>query len=117
LDVLDELNRLNIEFGSFREQTDTGGSLGRTVVVIIGAIAELERNLIIERVRAGMRRAELAAQSCEIGNAAKPQPIGQGTPCLQCHHPACFASTRILVSQRSRKPPLLRPSKSMAGST
>jgi DNA invertase Pin-like site-specific DNA recombinase len=28
-------------------------------VVIIGAIAELERNLIIERVRAGMRRAKL----------------------------------------------------------
>jgi DNA invertase Pin-like site-specific DNA recombinase len=27
--------------------------------VIIGAIAELERNLIIERVRAGMRRARL----------------------------------------------------------
>ena len=59
LDVLDELNRLNIEFVSFREQIDTGGPLGRAVVVIIGAIAELERNLIIERVRAGMRRAKM----------------------------------------------------------
>jgi DNA invertase Pin-like site-specific DNA recombinase len=59
LEVLDELNRLNIEFISFREQIDTGGPLGRAVVVIIGAIAELERNLIIERVRAGMRRAKL----------------------------------------------------------
>ena len=59
LDVLDELNRLNIEFISFREQIDTGGPLGRAVVVIIGAIAELERNMIIERVRAGMRRARL----------------------------------------------------------
>src|SRR5206468_2766344 len=59
LDVLDELNRLNLEFISFREQIDTGGPLGRAVVVIIGAIAELERNLIIERVRAGMRRAKL----------------------------------------------------------
>ena len=59
LDVLDELNRLNVEFVSFREQIDTGGPLGRAVVVIIGAIAELERNLIIERVRAGMRRAKL----------------------------------------------------------
>ena len=28
-------------------------------MVIIGAIAELERNLIVERVRAGMRRARL----------------------------------------------------------
>jgi DNA invertase Pin-like site-specific DNA recombinase len=59
LEVLDELNRLNVEFVSFREQIDTGGPLGRAIVVIIGAIAELERNLIVERVRAGMRRARL----------------------------------------------------------
>ena len=59
LDVLDELNHLGIEFVSFRENIDTGGPLGRAIVVIIGAIAELERNLIIERVRAGMRRAKL----------------------------------------------------------
>lgn len=59
LEVLDELNHLNIEFVSFREQIDTGGPLGRAIVVIIGAIAELERNLIVERVRAGMRRAKL----------------------------------------------------------
>ncbi len=59
LEVLDELNHLGIEFVSFREQLDTGGPLGRAVVVIIGAIAELERSLIVERVRAGMRRARL----------------------------------------------------------
>ena len=59
LEVLDELNRLNIEFVSFREQLDTGGPLGRAVVVIISAIAELERSLIVERVRAGLRRARL----------------------------------------------------------
>src|SRR3954470_23965972 len=59
LEVLDELNHLKIEFVSFRENIDTGGPLGRAIIVIIGAIAELERNLIIERVRAGMRRAKL----------------------------------------------------------
>ena len=59
LELLDEFNRLGIEFVSFREQLDTGGPLGRAVVVIIGAVAELERNLIVERVRAGMRRARL----------------------------------------------------------
>lgn len=62
LEVLDELNRLNVEFISFRENIDTGGPLGRAVVVIIGAIAELERSLIVERVRAGMRRARLEGQ-------------------------------------------------------
>ena len=59
LEVLDELNQLNIEFVSYRENIDTGGALGRAMVVIVGAIAELERNLITERVRAGMRRARL----------------------------------------------------------
>ena len=59
LEVLDELNGLNIEFVSFREQIDTTGPLGRAIVIIVGAVAELERNLIVERVRAGMRRARL----------------------------------------------------------
>jgi DNA invertase Pin-like site-specific DNA recombinase len=59
LEVLDELNQLNIEFVSHRENIDTGGALGRAMIVIVGAIAELERSLITERVRAGMRRARL----------------------------------------------------------
>ena len=62
LEVLDGLNRLEIEFISFRENIDTGGPLGRAIIIIVGAVAELERNLIIERVRAGMRRARLEGQ-------------------------------------------------------
>jgi DNA invertase Pin-like site-specific DNA recombinase len=62
LSTLDELNHLNVEFVSFREQIDTSGPLGRAIVIIIGAIAELERSLIIERVRSGMRRAKLEGQ-------------------------------------------------------
>jgi DNA invertase Pin-like site-specific DNA recombinase len=68
LEILDELNRLNVEFLSFRENLDTGGPLGRAVVVIIGAIAELERNLIVERVKSGMRRARLEGR--RIGRPA-----------------------------------------------
>ncbi len=84
LELLDELRRLNIEFISFREQIDTGGPLGRAVTVIIGAVAELERGLIVERVRAGMRRASsraalsaaphscsTAMRSSEIGSAVR----------------------------------------------
>jgi DNA invertase Pin-like site-specific DNA recombinase len=59
LEVLDELNRLGVEYISLRENIDTGGPLGRAIIVIVAAIAELERSLIIERVRAGMRRARL----------------------------------------------------------
>src|ERR1035438_7916557 len=59
LQVLDELNALGVQFLSQREAIDTDGPLGRAIVVIVSAVAELERSLIVERVRAGMRRAKL----------------------------------------------------------
>jgi DNA invertase Pin-like site-specific DNA recombinase len=59
LQCLDELNELGIQFLSQREAIDTDGPLGRAIVVIVSAIAELERSLIVERVKAGMRRAKL----------------------------------------------------------
>lgn len=62
LEVVDELGHLNVEFVSFRENVDSGGALGRAMMTILGAVAELERNLIIERVRCGMRRAKLEGQ-------------------------------------------------------
>jgi DNA invertase Pin-like site-specific DNA recombinase len=67
LDVLDELNHLNIQFVSLRENIDTGGPLGRAMLTIVGAIAELEKSLIVERVKAGMRRAKLEGR--RIGRA------------------------------------------------
>ena len=44
-----------------------GGSQSSAMVVIVGAIAELERSLIVERVKAGMRRAKLEGR--RIGRA------------------------------------------------
>jgi DNA invertase Pin-like site-specific DNA recombinase len=67
LEVLDELNHLGIQFVSLRENIDTGGPLGRAMLTIIGAIAELERSLIVERVKSGMRRAKLEGR--RIGRA------------------------------------------------
>jgi DNA invertase Pin-like site-specific DNA recombinase len=68
LQILDELNHLGIAFVSRREQVDTGGPLGRAFIVIVGAIAELERSLITERICAGMRRAKLEGRA--IGRPA-----------------------------------------------
>jgi DNA invertase Pin-like site-specific DNA recombinase len=76
LEVLDTLNHLGIEFVSFRENLDTGGPLGRAVIVIVSAVAELERNLIIERVRSGLRRARLE------GRALGRRPIEIDRPAL-----------------------------------
>jgi len=59
LKVVDELNDLGIEFVSARENIDTSGPMSRMFVTIIGCIAELERSLIVERIKAGMRRRKL----------------------------------------------------------
>ena len=67
LQTLDELNGLGIQFVSQREAIDTEGPLGRAIVVIVSAMAELERCVIIERVRAGMRRAK--SEGRRIGRA------------------------------------------------
>jgi DNA invertase Pin-like site-specific DNA recombinase len=67
LELLDELNHLNVALISFRENIDTSGPLGRAMIVIVGAIAELERSLIVEWVKAGMRRARLEGR--QIGRA------------------------------------------------
>jgi DNA invertase Pin-like site-specific DNA recombinase len=67
LEVLDELTRLNIAFVSFRENVDTDSALGRAMIVILAAISELERSIIVERVKSGMRRAKLEGR--QIGRA------------------------------------------------
>ena len=113
LDVLDELNRLKIEYVSFRENIDTGGPLGRAIVIIIGAVAELERNLIIERVRAGMRRARLEGQHIGrnplvLDNAAIQHDRQQGQSLRQIakgHRVSTATVQRVLrVSARPATP-------------
>jgi len=115
LDVLDELNRLNIEYISFRENIDTGGPLGRAIVVIIGAVAELERNLIIERVRAVMRRARLEGQRIgraplELDHAAIQRDRLHGQSLRQIakgHRVSTATVQRVLKKQPDQVQPLL----------
>jgi len=57
VETLELFRHLGVEFVSLREQIDTGSPLGQAVFTIIAAIAQLERSLIVERVKAGIRRA------------------------------------------------------------
>jgi DNA invertase Pin-like site-specific DNA recombinase len=62
LEIIDELDHLGIKFLSMREDIDTSGPMGRMFVTLASSIAELERSLIVERIRAGMRRAKMEGQ-------------------------------------------------------
>jgi DNA invertase Pin-like site-specific DNA recombinase len=55
--ALEEFRHLGIEFISYQENIDTSSPLGKAMFTIVSAISELERNILLERVRAGLRRA------------------------------------------------------------
>ncbi len=57
LRALETFLALGIEFVSLSEQVDTSTPTGKMVFTVLGAVAELERSLIAERVRAGLRNA------------------------------------------------------------
>jgi DNA invertase Pin-like site-specific DNA recombinase len=57
LRALENFQALGIEFVSLSEQFDTSTPTGKMVFTVLGAVAELERSLIVERVKAGLRNA------------------------------------------------------------
>jgi DNA invertase Pin-like site-specific DNA recombinase len=71
LRALDEFQALRIDFVSLSESVDTSTPAGRMVFTVLGAVAELERSLIAERVRAGLRNAR--ARGVRLG---RPKALG-----------------------------------------
>jgi len=56
--ALEEFKNLGIDFVSYQENIDTSSPLGSAIFTIISAVAQLERDIIAERVKAGLRRAK-----------------------------------------------------------
>jgi DNA invertase Pin-like site-specific DNA recombinase len=56
--MLDDLKQRGVEFRSLTEAIDTETPTGRAMWQMIGVLAELERSLISERTRAGVKAAQ-----------------------------------------------------------
>jgi DNA invertase Pin-like site-specific DNA recombinase len=69
LRALEDFQAQGIEFVSLSEQLDTSTPTGKMVFTVLGAVAELERSLIAERVRAGLRNAR--AKGKRLGRPRK----------------------------------------------
>jgi DNA invertase Pin-like site-specific DNA recombinase len=69
LRALETFRAQGIEFVSFSEQLDTSTPAGKMVFTVLGAVAELERGLIVERVKAGLRNAR--AKGKQLGRPKK----------------------------------------------
>ena len=99
INALAEMEALGIAFVSLRDNLDLSTPSGRLMFQIIGAMAEFERALIQERVRAGLRHArtqgkrlgrpsvhveanlirELRARGASLRTIARQLGVGLGT--------------------------------------
>ena len=99
LRALETFNALGVGFVSLSESLDTSTPAGKMVFTVLGAVAELERSLIVERVKAGLRNARakgkrlgrprvgvdrvkvaaLRAQGLSWAAVAKRLGLGEGT--------------------------------------
>ena len=97
--ALEEFRSLGIQFISYQENIDTTSPLGQALFTIVSAVAQLERDLIRERVNAGIRHARacgkqlgrprrivdgeelvrLQAEGASLRQIAKKLGIGYGT--------------------------------------
>lgn len=75
VDSLAEFNALGIDFISYTEGIDTTTPTGQLLFHMVGAVAQFERDLIAERVRAGMAHAR--AMGKRIGRPCAPVDVQQ----------------------------------------
>ena len=118
LRALETLKALGIAFASLTEQADTTTPAGKMVFTVLAAVAELERSLIVERVKAGFRNAKakgkrlgrprvvpdarrvaaLREQGLSWAKIAERLGIGEGTVYRAAHAPAKISSSRRPVT-------------------
>ena len=90
--ALEEFQSLGVDFISLNESIDTSTAMGKMVFTVLGAVAELERNIIRERVTAGLRRAK------KVGKAlGRPRVIVDRDKVRQLHGQG--NSVRIIAAQ------------------
>jgi DNA invertase Pin-like site-specific DNA recombinase len=67
--ALEQFQALGIDFVSVTQAIDTSGPMGKLVFSVLAAISEFERELIRQRVKAGMKEAQRQGKHC--GRPAK----------------------------------------------
>jgi DNA invertase Pin-like site-specific DNA recombinase len=92
LRALDTFRSLGIEFVSLTEQLDTSTPTGKMVFTVLCAVAELERSLIAERVKAGLR-----AKGKKLG---RPRKLANTNAIIRLRR---FERLRLLNFRRTRR--------------
>ncbi len=111
LRALETFNALGIAFVSLSEQIDTTTPTGRMIFTVLGAVAELERSLIAERVRAGLRNARAKGKrlgrprvAVDAGRIAAMRASGASWPAI-----AAALGVSVGTAWRASRGPSNRP--------
>ena len=98
--ALAEFRPLGIDFVSCQEALDTSTPMGKAMFTIIGAMAELERNVIRERVIAGMEYAR--THGTKSGNSiGRPKRIFDRDEVVKLRESGLSIHNRMAISQKA----------------
>lgn len=111
LRALETYNALGVAFVSLSEQIDTSTPTGKMVFTVLGAVGELERSLIAERVRAGLRNARakgkqlgrprVAVDAAQIGRL---RTSGLSWRAIARQLDVSVGTVHATIQRRSKKP-------------
>ncbi|MCI0408109.1 MAG: recombinase family protein [Acidobacteria bacterium] len=97
--ALEEFRHLGVGFVSLREQIDLGSPTGRVMFAVIAAMAEFERELVRERIQAGLRRAR--AQGKRLGRPPRVYHRDRVLPLRQAGRSVRKIAQELGISRRA----------------
>jgi DNA invertase Pin-like site-specific DNA recombinase len=116
LRALETFNALGVAFVSLSEQIDTSTPTGKMVFTVLGAVAELERSLIAERVRAGLRNARAKGKrlgrprvAVDAAQIACLRTSGQSWRAIAKELGVSVGTVHSIVQKRSKNPATSTP--------
>ncbi|SRR5229473_798495 len=121
LRALETFQALGIDFVSLSESLDTSTPAGKMVFTVLGAVAELERSLIVERVKAGLRNARAKGKRLgrprvilDVYRIAELRNTGLSWPQIANHMGCGLGTVYRAFHSLSRKPKVETPSSGVA---
>ena len=112
VNALADLDAYGVAFASLKDSLDLSTPSGRLMFQIIGAMAEFERALIQERVRAGLQNARRSGKTLgrprrivDIGRISRMKAEGQSLRSIASKLDISYGTTRKLLASIERKTP------------
>lgn len=99
LGLVDDLQKRGIHLRSLHEGIDTSGATGRFFLTMFGALGEFERNLMIERVNAGIESAKAKGRVGGRPKSMTPEQIKMARDLVDAGHNKTDIAEQMGVSR------------------